>query len=149
MQATIREAGEADLPLILPLYGQLGMDDGSILTLEQARRIYRRMQSYPDYQLFVAEVKGEILGVMALLIMDNLGHLGAPSTLVEDVVVRPDWRRRGLGREMLRFAIHRARAKGCYKLALSSHRDREEAHHFYASLGLQQHGYSFLVELNP
>jgi len=147
LQVIIREAGESDLPLILPLYRQLGMDDGSVLTLEQARPIFRRIQSYPDYRLFVAEFKGEILGVMALLIMDNLGHRGAPSALVEDVVVRQDWRRRGLGRQMLRFAVDRARAKGCYKLALSSHQDREEAHHFYASLGFQKHGYSFLVEL--
>ena len=142
----IREARESDLPLILPLYGQLGIDDGSILPLEQARAIFQRLQSYPDYKLWVAEVAGEIQGVMALLIMDNLGHRGAPSAVVEDVVVREEQRGRGIGREMLRFALDRAREKGCYKLALSSNRMRERAHRFYENLGFQKHGYSFLVE---
>ncbi len=149
MQVTIRECRESDLPLVLPLYAQLGMDDGRVLTVEKARAIFRRLQSYPDYKLFVATITGEILGVFAMLIMDNLGHQGAPSALVEDVVVRADRRRRGLGREMIRFAMNRAREKGCYKLALSSHKNREEAHRFYENLGFQRHGYSFLVELTP
>lgn len=149
MQVIIREAREADLPLILPLYGQLGMDDGSVLTLEEARKLFRRLQSYPDYKLFIAAAGGEILGVFAMIIMDNLGHRGAPSALVEDVVVRQEWRQRGIGREMMRFAMNRAREKGCYKLVLSSNKNREEAHRFYENLGFQKHGYSFLVELNP
>jgi GNAT superfamily N-acetyltransferase len=149
MQVIIREAGEADLPLILPLYGQLGMDDGSVLTLDEARAVFRRLQSYPDYKLFIAAAAGEILGVFAMAVLDNLGHLGAPSALVEDVVVRKDWRQRGIGTEMMRFALSRAREKGCYKLALSSNKNREEAHRFYENLGFQKHGYSFLVELNP
>jgi GNAT superfamily N-acetyltransferase len=124
------------------------MDDGSILTLEQARAIFQRLQRYPDYKLLVAEVDGEIQGVMALLIMDNLGHWGAPSAVVEDVVVREDRRGRGIGREMLRFAMRRAREAGCYKLALSSHGDRKLAHGFYESLGFQRHGYSFIVEFH-
>jgi ribosomal protein S18 acetylase RimI-like enzyme len=149
MQVIIREAGESDLPLILPLYSQLGMDDGSVLTLEEARKLFQRLQSYPDYKLFIAAAGGEILGVFAMIIMDNLGHRGAPSALVEDVVVRQEWRQRGIGREMMRFAMNRAREKGCYKLVLSSNKNREEAHRFYENLGFQKHGYSFLVELNP
>ena len=35
----------------------------------------------------MAELNGEIVGTFALLIMDNLAHLGAPSGVVEDVVV--------------------------------------------------------------
>jgi GNAT superfamily N-acetyltransferase len=125
------------------------MDDGSVLTLEEARKLFRRLQSYPDYKLFIAAAGGEILGVFAMIIMDNLGHRGAPSALVEDVVVRQEWRQRGIGREMMRFAMNRAREKGCYKLVLSSNKNREEAHRFYENLGFQKHGYSFLVELNP
>ncbi|MHB8066559.1 MAG: GNAT family N-acetyltransferase [Desulfobaccales bacterium] len=149
MQVTLREAREPDLPLILPLYGHLGMDDGRVLTVAEARPIFRRFQSYPDYKLFAAEAAGEILGVFAMLIMDNLGHRGAPVALVEDVVVREDRRRRGIGRDMMQFAMDRAREKGCYKLALSSNKNREGAHRFYESLGFQKHGCSFLVELNP
>lgn len=37
MDITIREANEDDLIAILPLYAQLGQDDGSVLSLDQAR----------------------------------------------------------------------------------------------------------------
>ena len=149
MHVIIRKAGEPDLPSILTLYGQLGLDDCRVLTEARAQAIFLRLQCYPDYKIFIAEAEGEILGIFAMLIMDNLGHQGAPSALVEDVVVRKDRRRQGIGRQMLQFALNRARAKGCYKLALSSHKDRVEAHRFYKSLGFEQHGYSFLVELTP
>ena len=46
---------------------------------------------------------------------------------------------------MMRFALDRCRAKGCYKLALSSNAKRERAHAFYESLGFERHGYSFRV----
>jgi GNAT superfamily N-acetyltransferase len=107
------------------------------------------MRAYPDYQLYVAMAQGEIVGVFALLVMDNLGHLGAPSGVVEDVVVREDWRHRGIGQEMMGFAMEYCKSRGCYKLALSSNIHREEAHGFYESLGFTKQGYSFVVELWP
>lgn len=149
MKAAIREVQERDLPLILPLYAQLGEDDGRILPLAEARQIYRRLQAYPDYRLYLADLAGQAVGVLALLIMDHLGHLGAPVAVVEDLVVHQDYRRRGIGRELLLFAMAQARAKGCYKMALTSNMNRLGAHAFYERLGWRRHGYSFLVELQP
>jgi GNAT superfamily N-acetyltransferase len=63
------------------------------------------------------------------------------------VAVAPHWQRRGIGRAMIRQAIEFCRAKGCYKLALSSNVRRGPAHAFYESLGFRRHGYSFTVEL--
>ena len=45
----------------------------------------------------------------ALLIMDNLGHLGAPSGLLEDVAVDPERQGEGIGRAMLEYASMRFR----------------------------------------
>ena len=36
---------------------------------------------------------------------------------------------------------------GCYKVVLSSSDKRDNAHEFYQSLGFEQHGYSFVVDL--
>jgi ribosomal protein S18 acetylase RimI-like enzyme len=143
----IREATERDLPSLLRLFEQLGMDDGRVLTVGEAERIYRTMRTYPDYGLYVADFEGIVVGVFALLIMDNLGHLGAPSAVIEDVIVQSNWRGRGIGRRMMAFAMELARAKNCYKLVLSSNRHRDEAHRFYKSIGFERHGYSFLIEV--
>jgi GNAT superfamily N-acetyltransferase len=143
----IRAATQTDLPSILALYVEVE-DDGRVLSIEQARSIFARIKSYPDYKVYVAMLGGSIIGTFALLIMDNLAHMGTPSGVVEDVVVQRDWRGKGVGKQMVRFAMDRCRERGCYKLALSSDLKREAAHQFYDGLGFQRHGYSFVAGLN-
>ena len=147
MNLEIRSATEADLPSILALYVEVE-DDGRVLSIEEARSVFARMKSYPDYKVYVAMLGGSIVGTFELLIMDNLAHMGAPSGVVEDVVVHRDWRGKGVGKQMVQFAMDRCRERGGYKLALSSNLKREAAHRFYDGLGFQRHGYSFVVELN-
>ena len=144
-EVVIREALEEDLPGVLALYAQPGLDDGHTLTVEKAKLHYRRFKQYPNYRLFVAELNGAIVGTFALLIMDNLAHLGAPSGVVEDVVVTEDLRGKGIGRRMMEAALAICRESGCYKMALSSNLKREAAHAFYESLDFEKHGYSFSV----
>lgn len=143
----IREAEACDLPGVLALYAQPDLDDGVVLPLHDAERIFARFARYPDYTLYVAEQDRRIVGSFALLIMDNLGHLGAPSAIAEDVVVGPVLHGRGIGRAMMQFAISRCREKRCYKLVVSSNAKRERAHTFYESLGFERHGYSFRIAL--
>ena len=129
------------------LYGQPELDDGAVLPVAAAEAIFARMERYPDYHLYVAVFDGKIVGTFALLVMDNLGHLGAPSGLMEDVAVDPECQGQGVGREMVEYAIGICRKKGCYKLALSANLKRERAHAFYESLSLARHGYSFRIDL--
>ncbi len=147
IKVQIREAAERDLPCIIALYDQPDMDRGRVIPLERAREIFSRMESYPDYRVYVAVLDGKIVGTFELLIMDNLAHMGAPSGIVEDVVVARDFQGKGIGRQMMEFAIERCREKGCYKAVLSSNLKRESAHKFYRSLGFEKHGYSFRTEL--
>jgi GNAT superfamily N-acetyltransferase len=143
----IRQAAEGDLEAVLRLYAQPDIDNGEVLPHMDAREIFARFKRYPDYKLYVVVDGADVVGSFALLIMDNLGHLGAPSGLIEDVVVDPTRQGRGIGREMMAFAIERCRERGCYKVALSSNLKRERAHKFYDSIGFERHGYSFRVEL--
>jgi GNAT superfamily N-acetyltransferase len=143
VQVHVRSATKADLPDVLRLYAQPDLDDGAVLPIAEAQRRFDRFAQYPDYVLYVAEVDGKIVGTFALLVMDNLAHLGAPSAIVEDVAVDPARQGEGIGRAMMTHAIVVCRSKGCYKVALSSNLKRERAHAFYESLGFERHGYSF------
>ena len=143
----IRPAAAADLSGVLALYGQPEIDDGDVLPLDEAERMFRRFERYPDYTLYVAEQDGAIVGSFALLVMDNLGHLGAKSGIVEDVVVEPALHGCGIGRAMMHFAVERCREKRCYKVMLSSNASRQRAHAFYEALGFERHGYSFRIDL--
>jgi len=147
MQAAIKEATKEDIQSILELYMQPDMDDGKVLSVEQAQAIFDRIKSYPDYKVYVAEVGGTIVGTFALAIMDNLAHMGTPSGLIEDVAVKTTFQGRGIGKQMMEYAIQCCKLKGCYKVSLSSNLKREAAHRFYESLGYKKHGYSFLLEI--
>ncbi len=144
----IRPAAAEDLSAVLALYAQPEIDNGRVLPLGEAERLLQKFARYPDYTLYVTEHEGRIVGSFALLIVDNIGHLGAPSAIVEDVVVDPARHGMGIGRQMMQFAMQKARDKGCYKLMLSSNARRERAHSFYESLGFERHGFSFRVELD-
>jgi GNAT superfamily N-acetyltransferase len=144
----IRPAQPADLAGVLALYAQPELDDGNVMSVAEAERILARFSRYPDYTLYIAEQDGRIVGSFALLIMDNLGHRGAPSAIVEDVVVDPALHGTGIGQAMMNFAADKAREKDCYKLVLSSNAKRERAHKFYEALGFERHGYSFRLRFD-
>lgn len=149
MTPHIREATEADLPAILALYAQPDVDDGIVLPLNDARAILATMARYPFYKLYVVEHAGRLVATYKLLVMENIAHMGQPSALVEQVMVAPEAQGAGLGTAMMKHALAIARARGCYKLALSSNVKREHAHAFYDALGFERHGYSFKVQIDP
>ncbi|MBU1565521.1 MAG: GNAT family N-acetyltransferase [Proteobacteria bacterium] len=138
-----REASKTELPQVLQLYAQPGIDDGKVLPLSQAERIFDRIERYPDYKIYVAIIGTTIVGTFTLLIMENLGHLGASSGVIEDVAVDPEWQGRGVGKIMMQHALQLCSKKGCYKAVLSSNLKRNLAHTFYESLNFERHGYSF------
>jgi ribosomal protein S18 acetylase RimI-like enzyme len=144
-----REASQADLSDVLRLYAQPDLDDGKVLSLSEAARIFERMARHPSYKIYVAVSGEQIVGTFALLIMHNLAHMGAPSAVIEDVAVDPQWQGRGVGKMMMHYALEVASEKGCYKVVLSSNLKRERAHAFYESLGFERHGYSFRVNAQP
>ncbi len=143
----IRDITFDDLRFVLELYAQPDFDNGEVLGEADARALYARFLAYPDYKIYVAEQDGVIVGSFALLVMLNLGHCGAPSAIVEDVVVDPQMQGQGVGAAMMQAAMDLARDKGCYKLVLSSNAKRVRAHAFYERLGFTRHGISFSVTL--
>ena len=141
----VREAEAEDLRAVLNLYGQVGLDEGRTLPLDDAEAIFDYMRAYPNYRLYVAELDGRVVGTFTLIIMRNMIHVGASSGLVEAVGVDVSLRGHGVGRAMMEHARALCRAAGCYKMALSSNLTRERAHAFYDALGFARHGYSFQV----
>jgi len=146
----IRQAHLEDLPLVLNLYAQPDMDRGQVLDLEKAKEIFELFSRYPNYRLYVAVKKNlneEVLGTFALLIMNNLAHMGSSSAIVEDVVVNERHQGQGIGQKMMLHAMELAKKAQCYKLILSSNHKRQKAHDFYRKLGFREHGLSFHVDL--
>ena len=65
------------------------------------------------------------------------GQYGQNLALIEDVRVATHCRSRGIGEQMVQWAIAEARGKGCKLVELLTHNTRVDAQRFYARLGFQ------------
>ena len=74
-------------------------------------------------------------GVCQVLLLQHLQHAGGKVAEVESVHVGDEHRRHGVGAALLDAAVTWAAAKGCYRVQLTSHEDRGDAHRFYAARG--------------
>jgi len=98
--------------------------------------------------VLVAERDGEVIGVCQLIAFRHLQASGGLCAEIESVHVHPDHRGSGVGTALLREAVARARALGCYRVQLTSNARREDAHRFYERLGFSPThvGFKMLLE---
>jgi GNAT superfamily N-acetyltransferase len=64
--------------------------------------------------------------------------LGRKVALLEDMVVAPAWRSKGLGTLLINHAVDFARREGFGRITLLTDRDNESAQHFYSSKGFSE-----------
>lgn len=90
----------------------------------------------PNIELVVAQAGGSgIVGVLQLSFIPNISHRGGWRALVEGVRVAAEARSEGVGRQMLLWAVERARQRGCLMVQLTSDKSRGDAIRFYEGLG--------------
>ena len=89
--------------------------------------------------LFVGVVDGPgnatVVACAQLMLEPGLSRTGATRATVEGVRVASGFRRRGLGEQMIRYCIERAREGGATLVQLTSDVSRTDAHRFYRRLG--------------
>jgi ribosomal protein S18 acetylase RimI-like enzyme len=96
---------------------------------------FERIARDPSIQLVVAEEAGRVVGSLQLCILPGLSSQGTSRALVEDVRVASDRRSRGIGEQLLQWAIGEARGKRCKLVELLTHTSRIDAQRFYERLG--------------
>ena len=97
---------------------------------------FERIARDPNIQLVVAEDgQGAVVGCLQLCILPGLSSQGASRGLIEDVRVAKHCRSRGIGEEVVQWAVAEARARGCKVVELLTHHTRVDAQRFYARLG--------------
>jgi ribosomal protein S18 acetylase RimI-like enzyme len=92
----------------------------------------------PNIQLVVAEDgDGAVIGCLQLCVLPGLSSQGSSRALIEDVRVATHCRSRGIGEQLVQWAIAEARARGCKLVELLTHHTRLDAQRFYKRLGFQ------------
>ncbi|RZU74211.1 L-amino acid N-acyltransferase YncA [Micromonospora kangleipakensis] len=132
-----RDAVRADLPAIIALLADdvLGKARDFTEVDDAYEKAFADIDADPRNHLVVADAGGELVGCMQITYIPGLGRHGAERSLIESVRVRSDLRGRGLGREMMAWAIDQARQRGCALVQLTTDKTRADAHRFYRNLG--------------
>lgn len=137
MPVIIREVAEDELSALLQLYTHLNPNDPA-LPLDQAAQIWTPMVQNPDLCIFGVYQDGFLAATCTLIVIPNLMRGGRPYALIENVVTHPDYRRRGLGRAVLKYALTTAWERNCYKVMLLTGSKKEETLRFYEQAGFQR-----------
>lgn len=142
---TIRRARREDVPAIVALYA----DDmlGQSRETPDALDVYYAAFDRLDGELYVGERDGAVVATLQLTIIQQLSARGGKVAQIEAVRVARALRSRGLGAELVRHAIDRARAAGCARVQLTSNSRRRDAHRFYERLGFTASHTGFKLSL--
>jgi GNAT superfamily N-acetyltransferase len=137
-----RQASIEDLPLIVGMLADDILGRQRELSEDPLPKSYiqafREIDADPSNELIVAELDGDVIGTMQLTLTPSISFRGGKRCTVESVRVDEKHRGKGIGREMMLWAIDRAREKGCVSMQLTTHKDRVGAHRFYESLGFSK-----------
>ncbi|MCC6952806.1 MAG: GNAT family N-acetyltransferase [Deltaproteobacteria bacterium] len=136
---TFRQAVHDDLKRIVQLLAddELGKtrEDFSLPLASCYERAFEAISADRNNELIVAEQAGTVVGVLQLTFIPYLTLKGSSRALIEGVRVASEKRGRGIGTQMLRWAIERARERQCRVVQLTTNKSRADAIRFYESLG--------------
>lgn len=139
-QVTIRRARRDDVGSIIAMLADDRLGGARERLEDPLQQVYfdafERVARDANIQLVVAEDgEGAVVGCLQLCILPGLSSQGASRGLLEDVRVASHCRSRGIGEQLVQWAVTEARAKGCKLVELLTHHSRVDAQRFYERLG--------------
>ena len=100
-------------------------------------KAFEEIDADKNNELIVAERNGEIVGTLQITFTPSISFQGAKRATVESVRVDEKYRGCGVGKELMRWAIARAREENCVAVQLTTNAERKDAHRFYENLGFK------------
>jgi len=142
-EVTIRPARRGDVGFIVAMLADDALGRGRERIEDPLPASYFRafdaVERDPNIQIVVAEGDdGAVVGCLQLCILPGLSSQGASRALVEDVRVASHCRSRGIGEQLVQWAVAEARGRGCKLVELLTHHTRVDAQRFYERLGFQR-----------
>ncbi len=136
-QADLQNADDRHAVLhLIDVYARDAMGSGQSLPKDTGRRTIDGLRSHPAGSQFVAYAGDEPVG-LAVCFLGFSTFAGRPLINIHDVIVRPDYRRRGIAKELLEHVESVARQNDCCKLTLEVRYDNTPAKSAY-----HQHGFA-------
>ena len=134
-------ATKAEIPQLVALLGTLFSIEADFVpnAAKQQRAVEMILGDPRIGRIYVAREVGRVVGMVSTLYTVSTAE-GGMSAWLEDMVVLPECRGRGVGAWLLEHAVVAAREAGALRLTLLSDEDNDLAHAMYAAEGFQFSG---------
>lgn len=138
----VRAATQADLPAIVAMLADdikgAAREDASLPLDPGYLAAFAAIVADSKMLLAVAELDGRPVGTVQLAMLPGLSRKGAARGYIEAVRIARSDRGRGLGAELIDWAVEWCRTAGCGTVQLTTQRDRFDARRFYERLGWER-----------
>jgi GNAT superfamily N-acetyltransferase len=137
----IREAASGDIPQLCGLLAGLFAQEADFSpdAERQGRALGLILDSPDSGRVYCADQGGAVVGMVTILFTISTAE-GGRAAWLEDMVVRPDRRGRGIGLRLLLHAMHEAKATGCKRITLLTDATNRGAFQFYSRAGFVRSG---------
>jgi GNAT superfamily N-acetyltransferase len=92
---------------------------------------------YPSATADGSDKTETIIGTLQITFTPSISFQGGKRATVESVRVDEKYRGQGIGKELMIWAINRAKEENCFAMQLTTNADRTDAHRFYENLGFK------------
>ncbi|MCR4524082.1 MULTISPECIES: GNAT family N-acetyltransferase [Bosea] len=147
-ELVIRAAEQADLPALQDLYRHLLPEDERCPD-GKAAAILENLRSFEGSAVLIGLLGNDLVASCTVIVIPNLTRGGTPYALIENVVTDTRHRNRGLGKAILKTAVDRAWAAGCYKAMLMTGSRKPSTLAFYEAAGFEQSKTGFQARRLP
>jgi GNAT superfamily N-acetyltransferase len=132
MSVIVRDCTMEDIEDVVFLMSELGYPT----SYEDMKARFKNISSDSSYCTLLAEVKGEVVGLVGLQKSYMYEKIGINIRIVA-MVVQSDFRGKGIGKHLLSKAESWAKNQGAISMSLNSgnRSEREGAHLFYQRMG--------------
>ena len=141
MNTKFRQATREDLPEIVRMLADdfLGSQRERYENPlpESYTKAFEEIEADKNNELIIAEKGGEIVGTLQITFTPSISFQGGKRATVESVRVDEKYRGQGIGKELMKWAINRAREENCVAVQLTTNAERKDAHRFYENLGFK------------
>jgi len=148
-----RLAEQRDVPAIVGLLADDGLGAAREVIGPPLPQCYFRafdaMANERGNEIIVGERDGRVVACLQLTVTHGLSRQGQMRATLEAVRVASDLRGQGIGKEIVTFAMERARTAGASIVQLTSDKSRADAHRFYERLGFKASHVGMKRELHP
>ena len=110
---------------------------GYSVSLGLIERKLKGFHETPHDEVFVADLKGKVVGCISCHIT-SLFHQEGASGRITSLVINPEFRSKGIGGNLVKKAEEYFKSMGCIKSEVTSGDHRKEAHKFYIECGYQE-----------